>query len=105
MAERLTAADFEAKVLKNAQPALIDFYSDSCVPCKKMSPVLADIEETYQGKLYVGKVNIAYEANLVQTYGVMSAPTLLLFKNGEVQEKLTGAKKKAELEEVIRKYI
>lgn len=105
MAERLSGADFEEKVLKSALPALIDFYSDSCVPCKKMSPVLADLEEAYRGKLYVGKVNIAYEEELVKTYGVMSAPTLLFFKDGKVQEKLTGARKKAELDEAVRKYI
>ena len=60
MAERIHAGDFDSKVLADGTFALVDFYSDSCVPCKRMSPVLAELEESYAGKLYVGKVNIAY---------------------------------------------
>lgn len=66
MAERIHAGDFDSKVLADGTFALVDFYSDSCVPCKRMSPVLAELEESYAGKLYVGKVNIAYEPELVE---------------------------------------
>ena len=75
MAERIHAGDFDSKVLADGTFALVDFYSDSCVPCKRMSPVLAELEESYAGKLYVGKVNIAYEPELVEKYEVSSAPT------------------------------
>ena len=81
MAERIHAGDFDSKVLADGTFALVDFYSDSCVPCKRMSPVLAELEESYAGKLYVGKVNIAYEPELVEKYEVSSAPTLVFFKD------------------------
>lgn len=80
MAERIHAGDFDSKVLADGTFALVDFYSDSCVPCKRMSPVLAELEESYAGKLYIGKVNIAYEPELIEKYEVSSAPTLVFLK-------------------------
>lgn len=105
MAERLNGENFESKALGTEKLALIDFYSDSCVPCKMLSPVLAELEEKYAEKLYVGKVNIAYEGDLVAKYSVMAAPTLIFFRDGQQVAKLTGAKKKAELEAVIKENI
>ena len=101
MAERIHAGDFDSKVLADGTFALVDFYSDSCVPCKRMSPVLAELEESYAGKLYVGKVNIAYEPELVEKYEVSSAPTLVFFKDGKEIQRLTGVQKKADLEKFI----
>lgn len=101
MAERLNAENFESKVLSEGTFALIDFYSDSCVPCKRMSPILAELEESYAGKVFVGKVNIAYEAGLVEKYEVTAAPTLIFFKDGVQIERLTGIQKKADLERII----
>jgi thioredoxin 1 len=101
MAERISSEDFESKVLKNGKLVLVDFYSDSCVPCKRMSPLLAELEESYADKLYVSKVNIAYDIELVERYEVTSAPTLIFFKGGEQIERLTGVQKKAQLEEII----
>jgi thioredoxin 1 len=101
MAERINADNFDNRAAQSGKLVLIDFYSDSCVPCKMLSPVLAKLEEQYQDHLYIGKVNIAYEEELTARYGILSAPTLLLFKNGELIWKLTGAKKKAELQQLI----
>lgn len=105
MAERLNGAGFEKKALAQDKLVLIDFYSDSCIPCKKMSPVLAEVEEKYQDRIFVGKVNVAYEQELVQMFQVQSAPTFLFFKKGEVIERLTGAQKKEKLEEIIESNI
>lgn len=105
MAERLNAGNFESRAFQPGKLALIDFYSDSCIPCKMLSPLLAELEEKYAGQLYVGKVNIAYESELVARYGVMSAPTLILFRGGQQVTKLTGAKKKAELETLIEENL
>lgn len=102
MAERLSSENFAEKALQQGKLSLIDFYSDSCVPCKRMSPVLAELEEQYKDQLFVGKVNIAYEAELVEKYGVMSAPTFLIFKDGEEAARFTGVRKKAELEQIIQ---
>lgn len=110
MAERIHAGDFDSKVLTDGTFALVDFYSDSCVPCKRMSPVLAELEESYAGKLYagklyVGKVNIAYEPELVEKYEVSSAPTLVFFKDGKEIQRLTGVQKKADLEKFISENV
>ena len=105
MAERLNAENFADKALQEGTLSLVDFYSDSCVPCKRMSPILAQLEETFQGKVAIGKVTIAYETELVEKYGVTSVPTFLFFKNGEQIEKLTGVQKKTELERIINENL
>ena len=101
MAERLSGETFKEKAFQPGKLTLIDFYSDSCVPCKRMVPVLAKLEEKYGDQIFVGKVNVAYEQGLVDEYKVMSAPTLIFLKEGEQIQRLTGAKKAAELEEII----
>lgn len=101
MAERITRSEFQEKVIDFPGLAIVDFYSDSCVPCKMMSPVLTALEKQYPDGLYIAKVNIAYEKELVEQYKIKSAPTLLFFKNGEVVEQFSGAKKKEELEQMI----
>lgn len=68
-----------------------------------MSVVLAELEEAYPETLYVGKVNVAYETELVQKYGISSAPTLIFIKNREIVKKLTGIQKKADLEQIIQR--
>lgn len=101
MAERINKDNFEEKVIRSSIPVLVDFYSDSCVPCKMLSPVLGDLEEEREGKLAVYKVNVNYEAELVERYSVMGAPTLILFSEGEVIGKKMGAQKKDALTEWI----
>lgn len=97
MAERVNKDNFEEKVLKSTLPVVVDFYSDSCVPCKKLSPILGDIEDDYEGKLNVYKVNTNFDEELTEKYEVMAAPTLVIFHNGEEKARQTGVKKKAEL--------
>ena len=82
MAERIKLSDFEEKVLNSSVPVLVDFYSDSCVPCKRMSPVVGDVEDEREGSLSVYKVNINFDTELAEQYDVQSVPTLLLFKGG-----------------------
>jgi thioredoxin 1 len=100
MAERITAENFSEKALEQ-DLALIEFYSDSCVPCKRMSPILGELEETYGDKLYVGKVNVAYDTSVAEQYEVSKTPTFLLFKKGEQVEKLLGAQKKADMTALV----
>lgn len=71
MAERLSGETFKEKAFQPGKLTLIDFYSDSCVPCKRMVPVLAKLEEKYGDQIFVGKVNVAYEQGLVEEYKVM----------------------------------
>lgn len=105
MAERLNHEIFKTRIAQEEKLVLIDFYSDSCIPCKRMSPVLAELEESYGDHVYIGKVNAAFEPELLQEYGVLSAPTLLFFKNGIQIKRLNGVVKKAELEEFIKENI
>ena len=97
MAARIGKADFEEKVLKSSLPVLVDFYSDSCIPCKQISPILGDIEDAREGSLQVYKVNVNYDMDLAGEYGVMGVPALRLFVNGEVAGAQTGVLKKEEL--------
>ena len=105
MAARITKADFEEKVLKADKPVLVDFYSDSCIPCKQLSPILGDIEDEYEDKLHVYKVNVNYDEELAAEYNVMSSPTLILFKNGSKADIKRGLVKKPELAEWLESNI
>ena len=97
MAARANAENFEELVLKSELPVLVDFYSDSCVACKKLAPVLGDIEDDYEDKLYVYKVNTNFDGELAEEYEVTANPTLLFVKSGEVLDRKVGAQKPADL--------
>lgn len=105
MAERIGAAEFEAKVIQAKGLVLLDFYSDSCIPCKQLSPVLSRIEEEYAGRAAVYKVNVNYEEELAARYQVMSAPTLLLYKDGELLDRKSGVLKREALAEWLDGYL
>lgn len=97
MAERINKDNFGEKVLGSDIPILVDFYSDSCVPCKMLSPVLGDIEEEQEGKLAVVKVNVNFDTELAEEYKVLGAPTLVLFWGGKEIARRSGAARKPEL--------
>ncbi len=103
MAARINQENFEAEVLKAELPVLADFYSDSCVPCKRLSPLLAEVEEENADSLKVVKINVNFDTELAEKYEVQAAPTLILFKNGEEIDRLIGSVKKTEIIELINK--
>ena len=94
MAARISKDNFDAEVLNSELPVLVEFYSDSCIPCKQMSPILGDIEDDYEDKLKVVKVNVNFDAELAEQYSVMASPTLLLFKDGQEVERARRTKMK-----------
>ena len=94
MAVRINKDDFEEKVLKSDLPVIVDFYSDSCIACKKLAPALGD---DYEGKLYVYKVNTNFDKELAKEYQIAANPTLLFVKNAEVLDRKIGAHTLAEL--------
>ena len=104
MAARINTDNFDAEVLASDKPVIADFYSDSCVPCKRMSPVLAEIEEE-NDSIKAVKININFDSALAEKYAVVSAPTFIFFKNGEEVHRITGAVKKAELTAAIKSII
>ena len=81
---KLTTANFEQEVLQSEVPVLVDFYAEWCGPCKMLSPIINEIAKEYEGKAKVGKVNVDEEMSLAQKYRVMSVPTVLVFKNGQL---------------------
>lgn len=105
MAVRVNESNFDNEVLKAKKLVLVDFYSDSCVPCKQISPILGDLEEEYSDKIKIVKVNVNFDESLAKNYEVMSSPTILFIKNGEEISRTRGLKKKAELEEIINNIL
>ena len=105
MAARISKDNFEAEVLKSELPVLVEFYSDSCIPCKQMSPILGGIEDDYEDKLKVVKVNVNFDAELAEQYSVMASPTLLRFQDGQEVERARGLTKRPQLEKLIRKAL
>lgn len=88
---KMTVGNFEDQ-LKNAgdKPVFVDFYADWCGPCQMAAPVIDKLGEQYQDKAVIAKVNIDEESSLAQDHGVMSVPTVVMFKNGEEVERQTG---------------
>lgn len=94
MAQKLMEADFAAAVAESEKLSLVDFYTDSCTPCKRLAPVLGEFEDEYAGVVAVYKVNAAQETALVNQYGIMSTPTLVLFRGGTELDRKVGVQTK-----------
>jgi len=88
MAERINKDNYEEKIA--AGTVLVDFYSDSCIPCKKLNPVLSELETELADKVSVYKINTVFDMDVAQKYDVMSTPTLILFKDGSELDRKSG---------------
>lgn len=93
----VTEETFQSTVLESSVPVLVDFWADWCPPCKMIAPILEQIAEEYDGKALVCKVNVDENQALAQKYGVMSIPTLIFFKDGEIKDQAIGALPKDQL--------
>lgn len=96
--KHVTDATFEAEVLKAQGPVLVDYWAEWCGPCKMIAPVLDDIATTYEGKLTIAKLNIDENQDTPSKHGVRGIPTLMLFKNGNVEATKVGALSKSQLQ-------
>ena len=101
----VTDGNFDQLVLKSDQPVMLDFWAPWCGPCKALSPIVDEVAAAYQSKLKVGKMNVDTSPVTPQRYGVRGVPTLLIFKNGQVQEQIVGYKDKDAIEKLLNKHL
>ena len=98
----ITAANFDDEVSKASVPVLIDFWAEWCVPCKMIAPVVSDLAKTYEGRIKVASVDVDAENELASRFGIVSIPTLILFKDGQEFRKKVGAVPKHEIEALFK---
>lgn len=101
----LSDATFDETIASSDTPVVVDFWAEWCGPCKMIAPVLEDIAGEQAGKLTVAKVNVDDNPDTARRYEIFSIPTLLVFRNGEVQKRLVGAKGKAQLLQDLAEYL
>lgn len=101
----LNDKNFKTEVLDSEVPVLVDFYADWCQPCKMITPLIEELAKEQHGKLKVCKVNVEDSPEVTTTYGVMSIPTLIFFKDGKVSDQVTGVLTKQQLNNKIKDII
>ena len=97
MANKFNAQNFEAEVLNSDIPVMIDFYADWCGPCKMMGSIVEKLAAEYDGKVKIGKINVDEEPDLAGKYNIMSIPSFLFVKDGNVADKTVGGMQKEDL--------
>ena len=98
---KVSDATFDAEVLKSASPVVVDFWAEWCGPCRMIAPALEEIAGAMGDKVKIVKLNVDENPETAQKYGIMSIPTLLMFKNGEIAKRQVGAQPKQKLEQWI----
>lgn len=99
----ISAEQFEATI--NNGVAVVDFYAEWCNPCKMLAPIIEDIAESYKGKANVVKLNVDEAQTIAEQYGIMSIPTIMIFKDGKEKQRLVGFHSIDELKQAIDNYI
>jgi len=101
----LTGQDFESKVIKSDVPVLVDFLAEWCGPCRMIGPYIEALATEYTGKAKVYKVDVDAEGELAMRFGVMSIPTLLIFKDGKLFDQMVGASSKQQIASVLERAL
>ena len=98
----ITSENFESEVINSDVPVLVDFWASWCMPCKMMAPVLEEIANEVGSSVKVAKINVDDNADLATRYGIMSIPTFLVFRNGEVSNMTVGMQDKADILNLLK---
>ncbi|MDR2211697.1 MAG: thioredoxin [Spirochaetaceae bacterium] len=101
----ITGDNFDAEVVKSSVPVLLDFWASWCNPCRMIAPFIEQIANEYQGRLKVGKVNVDEQGDLAAQHGIVSIPTLAVYKDGKPAYQQAGALPKHEIEALIKNYL
>lgn len=104
-AVHLSDANFKKEVLESKIPCLVDFWAEWCGPCRRVGPIVEELADEFQGKLKVAKLNVDEAGRTASDYGVMSIPTLMFFKDGQVVEQMVGAAGKEDLKTKIEELL
>jgi thioredoxin 1 len=103
--KHVTDQDFEKVVLQGGKPAFVDFWAPWCGPCRIIGPIVEELAPTYQEKAIIAKLNVDDNPEVAQKYGVTSIPTLMMFKEGKLVDRMVGAMPKGELQKFIDKNL
>lgn len=101
MSHVINDADFDAVVLKSDVPVLVDFWAPWCGPCKAMTPIMEELEQAYAGKVKIAKMNVDENMEVPGKFNVMSIPTFIIVKNGNVVSQFVGARSKADMQKEL----
>jgi thioredoxin 1 len=104
-AQPLKDADYDTEVVKSSQPVLVDFWATWCGPCQMMGPIIDSVAEEYEGKIKVMKCNVDENPVIPSKFGIRGIPTLLLFNNGEVVDRVVGAVPRGQVDTLIKKVL
>ncbi|MGQ9896780.1 MAG: thioredoxin [Acidobacteriota bacterium] len=101
----ITDSNFEREVLRSDRPVLVDFWAAWCAPCRMLAPTVEALANDYAGRARIGKLNVDENYQTSARFGIRGIPTLILFKNGQEQERLTGAYPKDTIARLLDKYL
>lgn len=105
MALTFNGANFQAEVLSADKPVLVDFWAVWCGPCRMLAPTIDDLAGEYESRAKIGKVNVDENQDIAAKYGVMSIPTVMIFKGGNVVEQFVGVQPKSVYIDALNKYL